>query len=64
MRDNWITDGNPQAPGRYLTRKQYLDRREVRADAFDYIECLHHPRQQHRMETQRKQKSLLAQPPF
>jgi len=45
-----------------VNRNQYLDRREARADVFDYIECFYNPRQKRRMESKKQIKSPLTQP--
>jgi putative transposase len=44
-----------------INRNQYLDRRESRADVFDYIERFHNPRQRCRMLSRKTNQSLLTQ---
>jgi len=44
-----------------VNRQHYQDRREARADIFDYIECFHNPRQRRRMEFRKTNESLLTQ---
>ncbi len=44
-----------------VNRQHYQDRREARADIFDYIERFHNPRQRRRMESRKMNESLLTQ---
>ena len=44
-----------------VNRQYYQDRREARADVFNYIESFHNPRQRRRMETRMKKQSPLTQ---
>jgi len=44
-----------------VNRQQYQDRREARADIFDYIERFHNPRQRRRMESRKTNESLVTQ---
>ena len=43
-----------------VNRRVYLDKREARADVFNYIESFHNPRQRRRMESKETQKSHLT----
>lgn len=43
-----------------VNRRVYLDKREARADVFNYIESFHNPRQRRRMKSKQTQKSHLT----